>query len=240
MVDRVVPTLTETLEDLIRNEVRDPLLDRAGNAHLQTRYTPTAVTVALRHAVMYLQRELRLVNAQEAYVYADGTYTSQALSSALPAGVGAFDPVAKVECIVDPLRPAIIPSVPFAEIERYAVSTTHLPQIQRGYPYRMVLTDGPNPGERHLQIRPRPTGDLAIRVWYIRPPLEYAAGESQAMASHWEDLLILLAAKELVGRLEGMSSDQQERLSMILGQFRAAGNRPRQPQRITRKRIGRS
>lgn len=222
---------------LIRAEARDPVTDRSGNTISKSRFSADEVSAALKHALMYLQREMRLVHPGEAYVYSDGTYTANAVSVAIP-GAGAFDPIVKVENLEDTAKPIVIPYTPFDEIERYALSSYAGAYVPRGFPYRCCLIDGGTAGTRHLVIRPRPTSDLPIRVWRIGAPIIWTSSEAQPMAAHWEDLLILLATQELVGRVEGMNPDQNARLAVLLGQFRAASNRRRQPQRIGRKRMG--
>lgn len=237
MVARAGPTSHALLSDQVRAEVRDPLLDASGNAKTNTRFSVTHVDNAIKHALMLMQREMRLVNPSDAYTYTDGTYTGGALTMLIP-GASAFDPIVKVENIEDPQRPINMPSIPFDEIERYSLGTTTTAYIPRGYPYRVAMVDGVVEGERHILIRPRPTVDIPIRVWRIGAPLLWGTGENHPMAAHWEDLLVLLSGQELLSRLEGMTEDQSARLAFLLEQFRAAANRRRLPQRIRRQRVG--
>lgn len=221
---------------LIRREVRDPLLDRDGNSISKTRFDADAIQAALKHASMHLQRVMRLVNPSDGYTYTDGTYTAGAVSVAIP-GAGTFDPIVKVENISDTSKPIYIPAVPFDEIERYAIADSGSAYVPRGLPYRCCLVEGTVP-DRHLLIRPRPVAALAIRVWRVGAPIIWTSAEAQPLAAHWEDLMVLLAAQELLGRLEGMNPDQNARLALIMDDFRGAANRRRQPQRIGRKRVG--
>lgn len=235
MVGRAASTPHTDLTTAVRREVVDPALDRAGLAKTNTRWVQADIDQAIKNALMYLGRELRLVDPSSAYLISEHSYTAGAYSVALST-INYFDPVVKVEQVDDPQRPILLPYINAEEIERYALSTNSMAYVPRGYPYRYSLIDMGT--DRHIVIRPRPQSTVGLIVTRIAPPMLWSTGDNHAMAAHWEDLIVLLAAESLLSPREGLTEDQRARLNRLLDQFRPAANRRRQSQRIGRKRVG--
>lgn len=223
---------------IIRNELLDPATDRSGLTipEAQREWTDEEIEEALGSALIELDRKLTNWHPGSRVVSVDGSYDAGANVDDLPAAIGAFDPIFKVEDISDTSRPNLIPYVTPHEIERYAVSRVF------GAPppwvsYHHTLID--NGVARGIQIRPQPLGALAIRVYYIAPPVLPGVGEDIPLTAQWLDLIGLKAACILLARKNAAAEQQLLRLNGLMDDFQKA-TRNRQPTRIRRTRRGQS
>lgn len=228
-----------TLATMVRRELSDPATDSSGATVPtgQRRYQDTDINDAISFSNIEMAQELNLQHPGENLVYADGTYTAGAVSSAWPSGPTRSSPILKLEELTTPTQPRAIEFVGIHEIENYQRSTFDGVIYPRAH-YRCAFSaSGTTP---HVIIRPRPTSDLAIRAWYLGAPVVWGDNQQNEWSDQWAELIVLRAAAKLARRDNEFTTQQEAALLKLETLFRNQANKQRMPQRVRRSRTGRS
>ena len=228
----------KTAEDLtalrarVLREVGDPDGDRwtVGN----TDYS--SVDEAINNQLVEMANHMATEFPGEALLRTSFTYTESSAPVALPSAIGA-NAIYKVEDVSASALPINIDYISPLAVEDYDPGEV----FGSFYKYRYTLfgPSGTDVDEYRIQLYPKVSGSMTLRVSHIATPfvLQVAADDAP-MSPRWTELVGLGAALKLLRR-DGEATDMQLMAYQNLWMgFVTQSQRQRGPKRIRRRRRG--
>ena len=221
------------LRSRVLREVGDPDGDRwtAGN----TDYTD--VDESINNQLIEMATHMSGYFPGEALVRENLSYDEASAPMALPSAVGA-SAIYKVEDVSAANLPINIGYVSPLAAEDFDPGEV----FGSYYKYRYTLF-GPSGDDNHqtyrIQLFPKASGSMTLRISYIATPYTIAAaGDTAPMSPRWTELTALGAALKLLRR-DGEATDAQlMSYANLWGLFVNQSQRQRGPKRIRRRRRG--
>lgn len=216
----------------VLREVGDPDGDRwtAGN----TDYT--SVDEAINNQLVEMGNHMANDFPGEALLRTSVTYDESSAPVALPSSIGA-DSVYKVEDVSATNLPINIDYVSPLAVEDYNPGEVFGSVYQ--FRYTLLGPSGTDVDAYRIQLYPKATGTVTLRISHIASPFTISAGSDDApLSPRWTELIALGAAMKLLRR-DGEATDMQLMAYQNLwAGFVTQSRRQRGPKRIRRRRRG--
>jgi hypothetical protein len=203
-----------SLITLVRDEISDPATFPSGASipEKQRRWTDTRITRAIHAQIADMANAKSPGSDSENLQYTDFTYTADAFSVTLPSVAALVSAhVYKLEDISDTSNPAPCEYVSPLDLDNLSYDLR-----MRDWRLRWTLLAGPSASESlatsaiHVAVRPRPSANLAMRVWTFAPAILTAATtDTLPQSDRWFELISLGAARKLL-RVDNEFTEQQE------------------------------
>lgn len=227
---RMSPTPISAMRLRVWRAVGDPDADR---------FSTASVDQALHDAGVWMYNEMS-IDVGEHATFEDITYPANTERLPLPYSAMS-NPVIKVEDITNPLDPVLL--------NRQDFFSTHLTVSQSGtgYSYRSSLAWAMVGDD--ILLRPAPTEGKVLRIWSLESPVTFITGYDtsnnpevadttapQPYMPHFEELMVLLAAKRLTRTDEETPIQTLADLDELKVQFKTFARRFRGTRRIRNRR----
>lgn len=231
---RVVAQDLQTLRSLVRDEVGDPDTDADGNAMPSgaRRWTDTHVEKAINLQLIEMQTLMGIQLEGESLVSTDLSYTASSSEVALGATVGG-EAIQKIDDVTGTTVRRLSYVTPL-EIEDYSLVDTMTVLPTRVW---TLVSTGTSYA---IQVRPLPTGDLTLRVWYMAAPIVADSDtDAHLLAARWHELITVGAAFKLLSRDDECSDQMIKRRQELMDEFQLFAKRIRGPERVRNSRRAR-
>jgi len=220
------------LRSRVLREVGDPDGDRwsVGN----TDYTD--VDGAINDQLVEMANQMAADFPGEALLRATFTYTESSAPVELPAAVGA-EAIYKIEDVSSANLPINIEYISPLAVEDYDPGEVFGSYYK--FRYTLLGPSGADVDAYRIQLYPKASGSMTLRVSYIEAPFIISATSDEApMSPRWTELISVGAALKLLRR-DGEATDIQLMAHQRLwGAFITQSQRQRGPKRIRRRRRG--
>ena len=227
---KAAETLTNLRARVLR-EVGDPDGDR-WNA--DTLYTE--VDEAVNNQLVEMANQMAATFPGEALLRTTFTYTESSAPVDLPAAVGA-EAIYKVEDVSSANLPINIEYISPLAVEDFDPGEVFGSYYK--FRYSLLAPSGTDVDAYRIQLYPKASGSMTLRVSYIEAPFIVDAPSDEApMSPRWTELISLGAALKLLRR-DGEATDiQLMEHQRLWHAFVTQSQRQRGPKRIRRRRRG--
>ncbi len=224
----------ETLSNLrsrVLREVGDPDGDRwnADGAY-------TDVDEAINNQLVEMGNQMAASFPGEALLRASFSYSEDSAPVEMPSSIGA-ESIYKVEDVSSANLPINIEYISPLAVEDYDPGEVFGSYYK--FRYTLLGPSGTDVDAYRIQLYPKATGSMTLRVSYIDAPFVISAsGDEAPMSPRWTETIALGAALKLLRR-DGEATDIQiMQYQNLWGAFVTQSQRQRGPKRIRKRRRG--